>query len=147
MFIEKIKKLGYLVKLDTNGVNPWIIKQLIDKQLIDYIAMDIKAPLDKYNLITQIKMDTDLIKQSIDLIISSKIDYEFRTTLVKNLHDLKDIESMAKLIENANLFILQKFNSTNPIISNTTTFSAFSEKEMILMQNTSQNYVKKCLIR
>lgn len=146
-FITKIKRMGYLVKLDTNGINPRVLKQLIDGHLIDYIAMDIKAPLDKYRLITQRDIDTDLIKESINIIISSKTDYEFRSTLVKNLHEAKDIEAMAKLIKNANLYILQTFISKNSIISDSRDFLSFTEKEMLLMQSTSQNYVKKCLIR
>ncbi len=146
-FIKKIKNLNYQVKLDTNGINPDVIQKLLEENLIDYIAMDIKAPLEKYNLVTQKDIDLNLIKKSINIIVSSNIKYEFRSTLVKNLHELEDIEKMSKLIKNSNLYILQKFVSKitlNPKFSN---YSPFSEDEMLLMKNITQKYVKKCLIR
>jgi len=146
-FIKKIKNLNYLVKLDTNGINPDIIKKLLDENLIDYIAMDIKAPLDKYKLIIQKDIDTNLIKQSINLIISSSINYEFRTTLVKDLHEFEDIEKMSILIKNAKLYIFQKFISKVTLNSSFSNYLAFSQEEMQLMKDLSQKYVKNCLIR
>jgi pyruvate formate lyase activating enzyme len=146
-FIKKIKNLNYLVKLDTNGINPDVIKLLLDQKLLDYIAMDIKAPLEKYNLITQTNINFDVIKKSIDLIIFSNINYEFRTTLIKNLHELDDIEKMSFLIKGSNLYILQKFVSKitlNPDLKN---YTSFSEDDMLLMKNISQKYVNKCIIR
>ena len=146
-FIKKLKDLNYLVKLDTNGINPKIIKNLIDQNLLDYIAMDLKAPLDKYPKVTNIDLGVNLIQESIDLIMSSKIEYEFRTTLVKNLHTKEDISKMAKLIKNASLYILQKFRAQvtlNPAFSK---YLPFSDEEMIDFQKTSLNYVKNCFIR
>jgi len=109
-FVEKIKKMGYLVKLDTNGTNPEVVKTLIDKKLVDYIAMDIKAPLEKYESITKVKIDTKKIKESIELIMNSKIDYEFRTTFSPDL-TVFDIVDIAKLISGAKSFSLQKYNT------------------------------------
>jgi pyruvate formate lyase activating enzyme len=146
-FIKKIKDLNYLVKLDTNGIYPHVIKDLLNKNLIDYIAMDIKAPLEKYKLITQKNIDTNLIVESINLILSSYIDYEFRTTLVKNLHQFEDIEKITKLIKNAKLYILQKFISKITLNPNFSKYLPFSEHEMFLMKKTSEKYVKKCLIK
>lgn len=99
-FIKKIKDSGYLVKLDTNGSNPALLKKLIDKKLIDYFAMDIKAPLmfSKYDKATGVKIDLKKIKKSIDIIKSSGIDYEFRTTVVPSLHTKEDIIQIAKEI-------------------------------------------------
>ncbi len=74
-FIKKLKDLNYLVKLDTNGINPKIIKNLLDQKLLDYIAMDLKAPLEKYPKVTHIDLGINLIQESIDLIMSSKIEY------------------------------------------------------------------------
>lgn len=146
-FIKKIKKLNYLVKLDTNGLNPHVIKTLLDEKLIDYIAMDIKAPLDKYFHITQKNIDPNVIKESINLILSSSIDYEFRSTIVQDLHLLEDIEEMAKLIKNAKLYVLQKFvskSTLNPEFSNK---KAFSDKDMHLLLKICKKYVKNCLIK
>ena len=89
-FIKRIKTLSYLVKLDTNGTNPFLLEKIIDLKLVDYIAMDIKAPLTSrnqaYNKATGVKVDLDKIKKSIQIIKDSGIDYEFRTTVVPSLH-------------------------------------------------------------
>jgi len=110
-FISKIKDFNLLVKVDTNGSNPEMIKELINRKLIDYIAMDIKAPLnqEKYNISSGSVVDIKKIKESIDLIKSSGIDYEFRTTVVPSIHTRKDIEQIAKDIGSAKRFSLQSF--------------------------------------
>lgn len=146
-FLKKIKTLDYKIKLDTNGIYPKILEEIISKNLINYIAMDIKAPLDKYFLITQKKLDKTLILESINLIINSNIDYEFRSTLVKNIHEIEDIEKMSSLIKNSNLYYLQKFipkKTLNPIFSS---FKPFSDADMQTMQKKAEKFVKKCLIR
>lgn len=97
-FIKKIKKLGLLVKLDTNGSNPDVLKEIIDAKLVDYIAMDIKAPLYKYSLIIRKRFYPDKIKKSIELIKNSGIQFEFRTTYYKKTLTENDIKMMQKLI-------------------------------------------------
>lgn len=146
-FIKKIKNLNFSVKLDTNGINPYVIKNLLDEKLIDYIAMDLKAPLDKYSKLTQRELNLDFIKESIKLIISSDIEHEFRSTLIKDIHEIEDIEKMSKLIKNAKLYVLQKFVSKTTLNPNFSKFISFSEKEMLLMKNISEKYVKNCIIR
>lgn len=146
-FIKKIKDLNYLVKLDTNGTNPQILKNLIDKNLIDYIAMDIKAPLEKYPKVTNIDLGAALVQKSINIIMGSSLEYEFRTTLIKNLHTKEDISKMAKLIKNAKLYILQTFRpqkTLNPAFSK---YLPFSEDDMKYFQKTTSKYVKNCFIR
>jgi pyruvate formate lyase activating enzyme len=122
-------------------------KSLIKDKLIDYIAMDIKAPLEKYPRLIQKDIDTSLIKKSIDIILKSSIDYEFRSTLVKNLLQISDIENMAKLIKDAKLFALQKFISKTTINPNLSTYSTFSDEEFKQMKSISEKYVQKCIIR
>jgi pyruvate formate lyase activating enzyme len=108
--IEVIKKLGFLVKLDTNGTNPLLLKELIDEKLIDYVAMDIKNSEEKYLVTTDCKcLNMDAITQSISIIMNSGIDYEFRTTLVKEFHDEQSIKNMANLIQGSKKLYLQKF--------------------------------------
>jgi pyruvate formate lyase activating enzyme len=107
--IMKIKKLGFAVKLDSNGTQPKIIKELLDAKLLDFIAMDIKAPLEKYKSIVKVTVDTQSIKESIKLILKSKIPHEFRTTVVKSQLTEKDILKIAKLISGAKRYALQKF--------------------------------------
>lgn len=116
-FIRKIKKMGYLVKLDTNGSNPKTLKKLIDEKLIDYIAMDIKAPLEskKYDKAAARKIDLDKIKKSIEIIKSSGVDYEFRTTVVPTVHNKEDIIQIAKDISPAKRYYLQNFRPEKTI--------------------------------
>ena len=108
-FIKKIKKMKFAVKLDTNGSQPQVIKTLLDEKLLDFIAMDIKAPLEKYKSVVKVPVNSDLIKESIKLILRSKIPYEFRTTIVESQLDEKDILQIAELISGANSYVLQKF--------------------------------------
>ena len=107
--IEAIKDLGYLVKLDTNGTRPEVIKDLVESKLIDYIAMDVKSSLATYPLITDSRVNTDKIVESINYIKSCGIDYEFRTTLIAEYHDEEDIREMANLVGNAKKYRLQKY--------------------------------------
>jgi pyruvate formate lyase activating enzyme len=109
-FIKKIKKLGFLVKLDSNGTRPDVLKKIIDSKLVDFIAMDIKNQLKKYDKTTGIKGgDIERIKLSADLIMQSKIPYEFRTTVVPGLHLEKDFAEIAKWIKGARAYYLQEY--------------------------------------
>ena len=108
-FVQKVKSLGFAVKLDTNGTNPAMLKNLIDAKLLDYIAMDIKSPLDKYELITGRSIRKEDISKSIELIMTSGVDYEFRTTVVKSMLDLDDFVKIGEMINGAKQYYLQKF--------------------------------------
>ncbi|HPD01068.1 MAG TPA: anaerobic ribonucleoside-triphosphate reductase activating protein [Acetivibrio sp.] len=106
-FIKKVKKLGYPVKLDSNGTNPKVIEGLIDKGLVDYIAMDIKAPFDKYSEVCGTDVDIAQIKRSIEILKRGIVAYEFRTTVAPGL-DMDDICEIARSIAGARLYVLQK---------------------------------------
>ena len=114
-FLEKIKEIGYLIKLDTNGYKPDVIKELIDRNLIDYIAMDIKASKENYSKASGIDIDIDIIQKSIDIISSSNIDYEFRTTIVKNLHTIDDFKAIADWLPSKSKYFLQSYKETTGI--------------------------------
>lgn len=108
--IQKVKELGFLVKLDSNGTNPEILKDLIESNLLDYVAMDIKNSEEKYPLTAGVKnIDMDKIKESIHILMTSGVPYEFRTTLVDEFHKSVDMEGIAKLIKGARILYLQKF--------------------------------------
>ncbi len=107
--IKKIKEMGFAVKLDTNGSNPEILEKLIDEKLIDYVAMDLKAPKEKYSQAAGVKIDIDKIQKSIDILREGKVDYEFRTTVVPAIHSKEDIFEMAKWISGAKKYYLQNF--------------------------------------
>lgn len=99
-FMAKIKKLGYKIKLDTNGTRPDMVAELIEKKLVDYIAMDLKAPLDKYNLITGVDFNPEILTRSMELIRNSGLEYEFRTTYDKEVLTDDDIDALKKLTHN-----------------------------------------------
>ena len=111
---SRLKKMGFLVKLDTNGTNPAILKELMNKGLIDYVAMDIKAPLtaEKYSRASGVKAEELLqkVKESIEALLESNIDYEFRTTVVPTLHDLEDIRQICRSLVGCRKYVLQKFD-------------------------------------
>lgn len=112
-FIKKIKDLGLLVKLDTNGTNPKMIEYLIDNSLVDYIAMDIKTNPLKYNVVTNTKNNIEDILDSVDIIKNSNIEHEFRTT-VYNIHTLDDLINIAKLVSPSKYF-LQDFKKSEKV--------------------------------
>jgi pyruvate formate lyase activating enzyme len=110
--IRKIKDKGLAVKIDTNGSFPTVLKTLIDEKLVDYVAMDIKAPKDKYAEAAGVNVNIKLIDESIKILKESSIDYEFRTTVVKGLLDRKDIISIGDWLRDSKAFYLQQFVGT-----------------------------------
>ena len=133
-FIKQIKQMGFLVKLDTNGSFPDIIQKLLNKNLLDYIAMDIKAPIEKYNAVSNSTISTDKIITSINLIMNSGIDYEFRTTVVKSQLTFEDFEKIGDLIKGAKKYYLQKFVPTktlNPTFLSEQTYNDEDFKRII----------------
>lgn len=108
-FVKKIKDLGFSVMLETNGSNPDMIKKLIDKKLVDYIAMDIKAPLEKYDEVTGKRVKKRNIQKSIDIIRNSDVDYEFRTTVIPRFFKKQDALVIGKLLKGSKNYYLQQF--------------------------------------
>lgn len=116
-FIKKIKALGYAVKLDTNGCFPEKLKELVNGGLIDYVAMDIKNCLSKYPVTVGIKnFDIAPIKESIEFLVNGNIDFEFRTTIAKELHTLEDIKALSEEIKGAKKYFLQNFVDSGDLI-------------------------------
>ena len=114
--IKTIKELGYLVKLDTNGSNPEMLKELIDNKLIDYVAMDIKHSFEKYyDIILNRHINLDDIKESIEILQGNKVDYEFRITLVKEYHDVESIYQIGKLLEGSKRLFLQQYKLSDGV--------------------------------
>jgi pyruvate formate lyase activating enzyme len=146
-FIQKIKDMGYLVKLDTNGSNSIILEQLISKNLIDYIAMDIKAPLKKYKEITGVNVDTKEIEKCINLITGSGIEYEFRTTWVNSLLSEKDILEIGKILKGAKRYILQEFIPSKTLDNRFFKKPKLSMKQFEYSKEIIKNYVDECFIR
>lgn len=119
-FAQKIKDMGFLIKLDTNGTNPARLQSLLDKNLIDYVAMDIKNNFDNYSSIVGVACyNPENVKKSLQILKNSKIGYELRTTLVKGFHEKENIEKLAKDLKGEKVLYLQKFvDSGNCLQSN-----------------------------
>ena len=129
-FIKRVRKIGYLIKVDTNGSCPDVLEQLISGRLVDYLAMDMKGPLHKYKTVTKSKIDEDKIRQSIEMIIKSGLTYEFRTTIPKRLLHEDDLLEMGKLLKNASRYILQQFIPTRTLDKQFLKYEAYSQEEM-----------------
>lgn len=145
-FAKKIKELGFLVKLDTNGYHPDMVEELLSQRLIDYIAMDIKNSPAKYAQTSGLKnIDIEIISKSISLIMNSNIPYEFRTTTVAEFHKNEDFEEIGKWIQGAKAYYLQQFTTRDTVPDKALT--APSETDMMLFLKTVQKYVPAAELR
>lgn len=147
-FIRKIKKLNLLVKLDTNGTNPKMLAKLWQEKLIDYVAMDLKAPFEKYELVTGVKINYHFLQKSVKILIENNIPHEFRSTILPIFHQESDIKKMGKIILGAKKWYLQKFKATDNLLN--PKFSqekSFSDKKMRELAKIGSKYVKKCKAR
>ena len=147
LFIKQIKKMGFAVKLDTNGSQPQIIKTLLDEKLLDFIAMDIKAPLEKYKSVINVPVNSDSIKESIRLILKSKIPYEFRTTVVASQLEEKDILYIAKLISGASRYALQKFVPVKVLDKKFLKEKSYPDEKFQKIKKHLENKINSVLIR
>ena len=145
-FIRRIKKLGFLIKLDTNGTNPKMLKQLIDDKVIDYIAMDIKSPLEKYDSIANVEVKKDDIQKSVN-IIKKFSNYEFRTTVVPGLFNEEDAKSIGKWLKGSKRFYIQQFRGIKTINKEFMNKPPFTKNELIKFCNIMKPYFEKCSIR
>lgn len=146
-FMREIKRLGYMVKLDTNGTDPEYLSKLIDAHLCDYVAMDVKNPLKDYASATGIAdVDTASLRRSIDLLVSGTVDYEFRTTVVKGIHTKDKIEEIAREITGARAYFLQVFKDSGDLVA-PQGLSAFSKEEMEELCEAAKKYLPRVGIR
>lgn len=146
-FIKRLKKEGFLVKLDTNGSDLTYIKELTSSDLIDFIAMDIKAPLEAYNKATNVKVDINALKQTADFLINGNIDYEFRTTAVPTIVGISDVEGMAKLIAGAKKYVLQQFEPEHCEDIELKKLRPYDTETTAKMMEVARKYVKNVVYR
>lgn len=145
-FIASIKALGLKVKLDTNGNHPDVLNYLLEENLLDYVAMDIKNSLQKYPVTVGIpSFSTEKIEQSVALLRSASIPYEFRTTIVKELHTHEDMYHLGKWLEGAPVLFLQSFEDSGEILQEG--LSAHSKDTLLEYQTILESYIKKVLLR
>ncbi len=144
-FIKRIKSLGFLVKIDTNGSNPDKLSQLINLNLVDYIAMDIKGPLEKYEEIFAYS-NTKVIQKSIDIIKNSGLGYEFRTTVLPHYHSISDFDSIGKLINGAAKYTIQGFRPSVTLEAGLQGAEVFTKAQLDEIAKVMAPYVENVVI-
>jgi pyruvate formate lyase activating enzyme len=149
---EEIRKMGFSVKLDTNGTNPAMIRKLLGKGLIDYVAMDVKAPLteDIYSKASGVNINALLnnIEETIKTLLESGVEYEFRTTLVPTLHETYDIEKICEKIKGCRKYALQNFRvDVETIDPNFQNLKPFSEAEVEHLLKTAKSLIPNTVLR
>ena len=146
-FIKKIKKQGFLVKLDTNGSQPAKLKKLFQKNLLDFVAMDIKSSQENYSKAVGAKVNLKDIQKSIDLIRQSGMDYEFRTTAAPGIIDKKEIEKIGQWLNGAKKFALQQFRTEKTLDRSWQKIRPYSDEELKEMVKITQPYFDKVELR
>lgn len=146
-FAKRVKEKGFLVKLDTNGSNPRMIKHMLDGKLVDYIAMDIKGPLDKYAEIAGVPVDFRKLEQSIELIRNSGIDHEFRTTVLPKLLNEQDMIKIGKWLKGSRLYAIQQFRPTNTLDPEFKQESSYSREELESFKKLLETYFVQVELR
>jgi pyruvate formate lyase activating enzyme len=143
-FMKRVKDLGFLVKLDTNGSKPEMLAGIIGQGLADYIAMDVKAPLEKYPAVTGRGSWEQEILSSIRMVMGSGISYEFRTTLVDRLLCPDDVREIGKLLKGAKRYMLQRFVPSKPLDPGYRDAGTFPEEEIAKLTEELRGLVDYC---
>lgn len=146
-FIEKIKAMGFKIKLDSNGTQPEVLEKIIKKNLVDYIAMDIKSSPENYSLAVGLTADIAAIKKSVKLIMESGVAYEFRTTVVPGIHAEDDFLKIAKWISGANAYYLQEYREMTIVDPELRVKSAGKKIELEKIKKIMQPYLPNIGIR
>ena len=145
-FIEKIKEIGLLVKLDTNGYRPDVLKSLLDKKMLDYVAMDIKNSRDKYALTTgRDDLDIAFIDESIRAIMENSVQYEFRTTVTRQLHEKEDFIKIGEWLAGAEKYFLQAYRDNENVLQRG--FSSHSKQELECFATMLKGQIKTVMVR
>lgn len=145
-FLKKIKDMGYSIKLDTNGYRPQVLKDVVNNGLVDYVAMDIKNSKEKYALTCGLdSMDMAKIEESIEFLMNGKVDYEFRTTVVRELHNEDDIQDIVSWIKGAKRYYLQGFTDSGDLIG--TGYSGYDKNTLQKLLNIAKNHFETVELR
>lgn len=147
LFAKKIRSRGFLVKVDTNGSAPWVVEKLLQENVVDYVAMDIKTSLEQYPTVSGSCVLPSAIKKSVEMIMKSGIAYEFRSTLITQLHDEKTIDAMAQLIAGARVWYLQSFRNGKTLLPEFETYQSVSREEMEKIVGKHIQTIQKIIIR
>lgn len=147
-FIKKIKKLGYLIKLDTNGSNPKMLEDLIDEKLIDYVAMDIKTSKENYQKVLGAKISIEDIEKSVEILKQGRVGYQFRTTVIPTIHEKEDFIKIAKWIGGLDVvYYLQGFRPEKTIDPKFENIKPYTNEWLLEIKKEIFSYFKLCEVR
>jgi pyruvate formate lyase activating enzyme len=146
-FLSILKKMGYLLKLDTNGSNPGVLSKLFEKYLIDFVAMDIKGPLPAYQKITRSPIDPTAIAESIHMILAQGTKHEFRTTYLEQILSFSDLLELGELVRGCSRFVIQPFIPTKALDANLLHCARPTECRLIEIQEALTRIDIPCIIR
>lgn len=146
-FIREIRHLGFAVKLDSNGSQPDVLASLIEKKLLDFIALDVKAPPEKYQSVAKVPVVIGLIRESIRLVLKANIPHEFRTTIVASLLTPEDILSIVLEIAGAKRYALQKFQPARTLNKKYIKEKTYADEEFLKIKKQLEKEVPLILIR
>lgn len=143
-FIRTVRSMGFEIKLDSNGSRPEVLEQLIHEHLVDYFALDRKASLAHYSVITGVPTNTQHIEQSSHLVMNSSIPYEFRTTVIKEFHPPEEVERIAQELSGAKRLILQQFRPAVTLDPKLQQATPYSDDEMGALVALAAPHVQEC---
>ena len=146
-FVQKIKEMGFLVKLDTNGSRPEVLKELVKAGLLDYVAMDVKATKEKYDLVAGQKVEIGKIEESIDFLREGRVDYEFRSTIVPSFHQKEDILVMAQWLAGAKRYYLQNFRPEKTLDPELEKVKPYSQEFLFEIEKEIKRLFDFCQVR
>lgn len=144
---KKIKNMGFDIKLDTNGTNPVMLKELIDNKLVDYVAMDVKSSKENYEKATAVKVNMENIEKSVKILIDSDIDYEFRTTVLPGIVSVDDIKSISLWIKGAKAFYIQQFVPIKTLNESYMKKQPYLNSVLYQMRDAAKDNVMLCEVR
>ncbi len=145
-FFRKIKDMGFLTKLDTNGTNPDMVQKLINEKLIDFVAMDIKATPEKYEKTVSAQVNTDDLIRTKELIMNSNIDHEFRTTVIQEFHTESDIKEIAQLAKGCHLYSIQNFRPAKTLDQNFSQYHPCTKDQLETFKHIAEQYIENVRI-
>ncbi len=146
-FLEKVKEMGLLVKLDTNGSRPEVVEELLERGLVDYVAMDFKTSPEKYGRAVGVEPPMDAIMRTVELLKSSNIDYEFRTTAVPGIVDEGDVRRIGELLRGARLYAVQQFRPWRTLDPMMAEVEPYTEEELRRLAEVARPYFGKVIVR
>lgn len=145
-FFRKVRGLGFLTKLDTNGTSPGMLEALFSENLLNFVAMDVKASMARYQEVVARPVDTRALQKSIQLIKHSGVDHEFRTTLVKSQVSPEDLEEIGQLVHGSPRFALQRFRPGRTLSPQFASETTYSDAELAQLKAAMEHHVAECVI-